>query len=101
MEEVAVVNIKKLRVYVADKLEAWGERNGVYSIPQVSTKRLMNEILRTPIFTNKEKHIRAIVSKFTVTQPASIGLILSEIKEAHPIEYTIALSEYEAIRHEP
>ena len=92
--------IKQFRINIADKLMAWGKRNGLYAIPAVSTVQIRHEILRKPLFTNKEKHIKSVVRKFMVNQPASIHIILEDIKEEHPIEYSIALSEYEVISNE-
>lgn len=92
--------IKTHRHKLADWLEDWGTKHNLYAVPMVSTVRIRNEILRTPLFSNKEKHIRNIVKKFTPTQPSSIRLILDEIKKDHPIEYSIALSEFEAIKNE-
>ena len=101
MEEVALVDIKAFRHSLADKLEAWGKKHGMYAtIPMVPTIRIKHELIRTPLFSNKEKHIRRIVRKFTPTQPASMNIILIEIRQDYPIEYTIALSEYEAILNE-
>lgn len=95
-----MVNLKQFRINIADKLEAWGKRNGLYAIPMVSTNGIKNEMLRNPWFTSKEKHIKKLVRKFAVTQPASIGLILTEIKDTYPDEYKIALFEFEAIKNE-
>ena len=101
MEEVALVDIKAFRHSLADKLETWGKKHGMYAtISIVPTIRIKHELIRTPLFSNKEKHIRKIVRKFTPTQPTSIKIILEDIERDYPIEYTIALSEYEAILNE-
>ena len=95
-----MVDFKAFRHSIADKLEAWGKKHGMYAtIPMVSTIRIKHELLRTPLLSNKEKHIRKIVRKFTPTQPTSIKIILEDIERDYPIEYTIALSEYEAIKN--
>jgi len=95
-----VSNLKEWRVKLADKLEAWGKRNGLYAVPMISTVQIRREILRTPLLTDKEKHIRSVIRKFMVNQPASIHIILEDIKEDFTTEYSIALSEYEAILDE-
>lgn len=95
-----MVNLKQFRINLADKLEAWGKRNGLYAVPMVSTNGIKNEMLRKPWFTSKENHIKKLVRKFAVTQPASIGLILSEIEHTYPNEYYIASSEFDAIKFE-
>jgi hypothetical protein len=106
MEEVAMVklkawsNLKKHRVALADWLEIWGKKHGLYAAPMISTVQIRRELLRTPHFTDKEKHIKSIVRKFMVNQPASIHIILDDIKNDFPTEYSIALPEYEAILDE-
>lgn len=96
-----MIEIKQFRHSLADKLEAWGKKHGMYAtIPMVPTIRIKHELLRTPLFFNKEKHIRKIVRKFTPAQPTSIKIILEEIEQNYPIAHSIALSEYEAILNE-
>lgn len=97
MEEMAVVSVKEYRHRLADRLEDWGKRHGIYAVPTISTNQIKREILRTPWFSNKEDHIRKIVRQFGVTQPVSIKLILIEIHDSHPIEYSIALNEFEGL----
>jgi len=92
--------LQKHRVTFADKLEAWGTKHGLYAVPMISTVQIRREILRTPLLTDKEKHIKSVIRKFMVNQPASIRIILEDIKEDFPTEYSIALPEYEAILDE-
>ena len=93
-------NLKKQRVALADWLEAWGKKHGLYAVPTISTVQIRRELLRTPFYTDKEKHIKSIIRKFMVNQPTSIHIILEDIKEDFPTEYSIALPEYEAILDE-
>ena len=93
-------NLQECRVSIADKLEVWGKKHGLYAVPMISTVQIRREILRTPLLTDKEKHIKSVIRKFMVNQPASIHIILEDIKEEFPIEYSIALPEYEAILDE-
>ena len=93
-------NFKEYRSKLADKLEAWGKRNGLYAVPMISTVQIRRELLRTPLTTDKEKHIKTVIRKFMVNQPTSIHIILKDIKNDFPTEYSIALPEYEAILNE-
>ena len=97
MEEVALVNLKEYRIALANWLESWGKKHGLYAVPMISTAQIRRELLRTPHFTTKEKHIKSIIRKFMANQPASIHIILEDIKEDYPVEYSIALPGYEAI----
>jgi len=92
--------LQECRVTFADKLEVWGKKHRLYAVPMISTVQIRREILRKPLFTNKEKHIKSVIRKFMVNQPTSIRIILEDIKESNPIEYSIALPEYEAILDE-
>ena len=92
--------LQECRVSFADKLEAWGKKHGLYTVPTISTVQIRREMLRTPLYTNKEKHIKSVIRKFMVNQPTSIHIILEDIKDDFPTEYSIALPEYEAILDE-
>ena len=94
------LKLQEIRARVADKLESWGKKHGLYAVPMISTTQIRRELLRTPYFTDKEKHIKSVIRKFMVNQPTSIHIILEDIKDEFPIEYSIALPEYEAILDE-
>jgi len=93
-------NFKEFRVRLADKLESWGKKHGLYAVPMISTVQIRRELLRTPLLTDKENHIKSVIRKFMPTQPTSIRIILEDIKNDFPVEYSIALPEYEAILDE-